>query len=164
MKPALWALGISLLALSCMTSPNQIASLRPKQEQVLRVPELDQLIRNIHLDLLQRRADLPWLSGYTTNCLEEGKWIVFIPRRNEGVRFRAQAPDQLVITYISIDTNDGPKYHNDLEGEPACRFPMQKAKLNALILVRGKDNTATATAIRECIIRQCQSLHKDLEN
>jgi hypothetical protein len=164
MKTTVVVLAILFLAISGWASTNQIATSAVQREEVLRVPELDQLISTIHSDLLKLKGDHAWLSAYATNCLWESRWIHYCPPRKHEGGPQPQQSDQLMISYLPIDQEKGAKYENDLEDIPACRFPTLKAKVHAYILVGSRDDAETAETIRKCIIRRCEALHKELKH
>ena len=154
------SLSVVLLASLSWASTTEVDTATVEQETPIRVVELDHVIQNIHADLLQLQQNQTWLSGYTNKCLWEGHVIFYMPKIPKG--FLAQQPNQLLIGYVAIDQKKELKYENDLEEVPFCRFPSMKAKVYAKILIRGKENAECVTAIRECIIKRCEVMHKDL--
>jgi len=154
------SLSVVLLASLSCASTAELDTTSVELEAQIRVAELDHVIQNIHADLLQLQRNQTWLSGYTNRCLWEGHAIFYMPKPPKG--FLAQQPDQLYIGYIAIDQKEGSKYENDLEEVSFCRFPSMKAKIYAHILIRGKQNADCVAAIRECIIKRCETMHKEL--
>ena len=120
----------SLFALLLATSPYALAD-QPaaqqtqRQEKKPRTPEMDGLIKAIHLDLKQLRKTQPWLSGYDDKALLSDDLIYDMERptlRDKNTP-QPQQPSHISITYPPIDGKKGFKYWNVLENVPACRFP-----------------------------------------
>ena len=168
MKTITSLLAIALATLPCALADQPASQQMQHEEKKPRIPEMDGLIKAIHLDLKQLKKTHPWLSGYDDKALLSNDSIYFMERpafQDENTP-QPQQPSHISITYGRIKANkhNAFKYDNNLEDVPACQFPTLKLKVYAQILVRGVKNAETADAIRNCIIKRCEAQHKAMEN
>jgi len=124
------------------------------------VPEMNELIRGVHADLLKLREQHQWLAEYGDKFLHAGEGrssIYYYPRRGgEGEDAVAQQPDHLLVIYLPIDAPKKGKYSNDFEDEDACRFPELGCKLYGQLLCRSQEHEAVARAVREVVLANCR--------
>ncbi len=147
---------------SYLLADESTAQRTKRDEKKQQVAELDRLMEAIHLDLKELRKDHQWLSEYSDRCLwtdkhDQHRSIFYMrkPKVKPGQPQPAQ-PSQIIIGYSPLDRDDR---ENDVKGVPACQFPSLKSKVWAKLLIR----EGTAEAIRGCIIKRCEGLHKKME-
>jgi hypothetical protein len=136
-----------------------------QEKKELKSPEMDELIKAIHGELMELKKTQPWLKGYNDKCLHN-KWISYSPPVRDKSEMLPQQSSHISITYCPIDaerTVDDFKYSNHLEDVAACRFSKLKLKIYAEILVWNKNDKVTAEAIRKSIIKQCEAMQKKLK-
>ena len=127
-------------------------------------PEMDGLIKAIHADLMELKKTQPWLAEYDDKNLYDTEIsYYYTPASREKSERLVQQPSHIWIAYRPIDENNGKvfKYYNSLEQDPACSFPTLKLRVCAEIGVH--DGAKVAEAIRKCIIKQCEALHKKMD-
>jgi hypothetical protein len=161
----------SLFALFLAASPYALAdqpdAQQAQQQRAMthRVAEMDRLVEAIHLDLKELKKDHRWLSEYSDKCLwtdklDQHKSIFYMPKlKFEPGKPQPAQPSQMHIIYSPVNGNDR---ENDLKGVSVCQFPSLKSKVWAKILKVA--DAGTAEAIRACIIKQCEGLHKEMKD
>ena len=135
--------------------------------QAFAVPEMDQLMNDIHAGLLELSRAHRWMSGYSKEHLKahDGRLsISFYARFTErGNGPAPQQPDHLDLYYRALnDKKPGLKYWNVFEDVEACTFPKLGVRICGSILVRGEANKELREGIRALVIQECRSLHAEL--
>jgi hypothetical protein len=141
------------------------AQQQPREEKESKSPEMDGIIKAIHADLVELKKTQPWLAEYNDKCFQI-KRISYLPPVRDKSEMLPQQPSHISIGYCPIDL-DGEKefkYSNDLEDVVVCRFPGLKLKIYATVLVRNAKDKNAAEAIRKCIIKQCEAMHKKMDS
>ena len=123
-------------------------------------PEMNDLIRSIHGELLKLKTSIPWLSEYDDSCLwkSEGRNLIhYSPRDHEQTGPAPQQPAHLSVEYIPIDFDKKKrmKYSNSFEGIPDCEFPGLHAKIYGEALVWA--NRPLEERLKQIVIAKCRA-------
>lgn len=130
------------------------------------IPEMNELMANIHENLKELKSRYNWLSTYNDKCFHEKKMIYFYPKpaiQPKEDQAEAQQPEHLSIRYIPNQIPKGIKYYNVLEDEESCHFPSLNAKIYTSFIVTGIEAKQLSEEIKRIIKTLCQNLHKKLK-
>ena len=129
-------------------------------------PEMDELVKAIHVDLMALRSKHSWLSGYRDADLHEtaGRaWILYV-RPEPPDASLPQKSEQIAISYVPLNYSykgaKGGENCNELRTIRATRFPKLKSKLQGCVLVRHAEEANLRGRLLELIERRCAEFQK----
>jgi hypothetical protein len=156
--------------LCAVAQNNRTTDTAPFSQQIVKrapIPQLDELIEQIHADIKDLRFKYVWLSSYNDDCLRkirEGNWIYYVPPPWGKDDSPSQLSEQLGIGYGPLDSKKDFVYWSNKEEENICSFPSLGSKVYIYIMNFNKEeNPGLAFEIRYYILKRCRALQDKIK-
>jgi hypothetical protein len=128
------------------------------------VAEMNDLVKDIHADLLKLRGKHPWLAEYGDKCLlaRDGRLSIWYEHGGGLTTAAAQPFAGVVVLYGPIDVPRKGKRGNSFADEAVCQFPELSCTLHGQVSCRDKEREAINKAVWEIVLVNCRKAREEL--